>query len=233
MARNPLGGRYSARTSSTASISTRRQRPRVGPRRTPLRAAARILDARSGPGLSFQRLGLAHARAFDRRALFVQLSAALAVLFAIAAAFSLFALELRFVKPRRRIMQLRQALCIAAACAPLALLLCCVGLLWLFQPYAQILRSARSLTSASAAWHSLHFEGLFTRLSALWSSLLHRSASGNLSSVPLSPWLSSSSCADSFGTSARKLDHPICRAPPACRKLDVHSPRRGSRPCWL
>src|SRR2546425_7796350 len=52
MARNPLGGRYSARTSSTASISTRRQRPRVGPRRTPLRAAARILEARSGPGLT-------------------------------------------------------------------------------------------------------------------------------------------------------------------------------------
>src|SRR6266550_3196734 len=52
MARNPLGGRYSARTSSTASISTRRQRPRVGPRRTPLRAAARILEARSEPGLT-------------------------------------------------------------------------------------------------------------------------------------------------------------------------------------
>src|SRR5467141_2224948 len=52
MARNPLGGRYSARTSSTASVSTRRQRPRVGPRRTPLRAAARILEARSGPGLT-------------------------------------------------------------------------------------------------------------------------------------------------------------------------------------
>src|SRR5712691_8105322 len=52
MARNPLGGCYSARTSSTASISTRRQRPRVGPRRTPLRAAARILEARSEPGLT-------------------------------------------------------------------------------------------------------------------------------------------------------------------------------------
>ncbi len=88
-------------------------------------------------------------------------------LFAIAAAFSLFALELRFVKPGRRIMQLRQALCIAADWAPLALLLGCVGLLWLFQPYAQILRSARSLTSASAAWHSLHFEGLFTLSSTL------------------------------------------------------------------
>ena len=106
-------------------------------------------------------------RAFDRRAFLVQLSAALAVLFAIAAVFSLFALELRLAVPSRGRMQLRCALCVAADWAPAALLFGFVALLWLFQPYAQILRSARSLTSASAAWQSLHFEGLFTLSSTL------------------------------------------------------------------
>jgi hypothetical protein len=133
-------------------------------------AAQRLqeIDARiDGRVHSFQSLGPAQFRAFDRRAVFVQLSAALAVLFAISAALSLLALELRFVRPGRRIMQLLHALCIAADWAPLALLIGCVALLWLFQPYAQILRSARSLTSASAAWRSLHFEGLFTLASTL------------------------------------------------------------------
>jgi hypothetical protein len=46
----------------------------------------KVIDARiDGLVHSFQRLGPAQARAFDRRALFVQLSAAFAVLFAIAA----------------------------------------------------------------------------------------------------------------------------------------------------
>lgn len=115
----------------------------------------------------FRPASPAQFRAFDRRALLVQLSAALAVLFAIAAAFSLLALELRLAVPNRGRMQLRRAFCVAADWAPAALLFGCVALLWLFQPYAQILRSARSLTSASAAWHSLHFEGLFTLSSTL------------------------------------------------------------------
>jgi hypothetical protein len=158
----------------------------------------------------------------------------LAVLFAIAAAFSLFALELRLALPSRRRMQLRRALCVAADWAPAALLLGCAALLGLFQPYAQILRSARNLTPASAAWQSLHFGGLCT-LSSSFGALEQPFTPVRFwqSSVPLSPWPSSSSCADSFGTSARKLDHPICRIPPACRKLDVHSPRRESHPCWL
>jgi hypothetical protein len=50
------------------------------------------------------------------------------------------------------------------------LLLACVGLLWFFQPYADILRSARTVTSASAAWYSTHFAGLFT-LSATLGAL--------------------------------------------------------------
>jgi hypothetical protein len=116
---------------------------------------------------SFRRASPWQMRAFDRRAVLVQLSAALAMLFAIAAAFSLFALELRFVKPGRRIMQLRHALCIAADWAPAALLFGCIALLLLFQPYAQILRSARTLGSATEAWHSMHFEGLFTLASTL------------------------------------------------------------------
>ena len=115
----------------------------------------------------FRPASPAQFRAFDRRALLVQLSAALAVLFAIAAAFSLFALELRLALPSRHRMQLRRALCVAADWAPAALLLGCAALLWLFQPYAQILRSARSLTSASAAWQSLHFERLYTLSSTL------------------------------------------------------------------
>ncbi|MCU1315770.1 MAG: hypothetical protein JWN63_1092 [Candidatus Acidoferrum typicum] len=97
----------------------------------------------------------------------MQLSAALAVLFAMAAAFSLSAMELRFVKPGRRIMQFRHALCIGADWAPVALLIGCVALLWLFQPYADILRSARSVTSPSDAWYSMHFGGLFTLSSTL------------------------------------------------------------------
>jgi len=40
-------------------------------------------------------------------------------------------------------------------------------LLLLFQPYAQILRSARSFGSASEAWHSMHFAGLFTLSASL------------------------------------------------------------------
>jgi hypothetical protein len=116
---------------------------------------------------SFQSLGPSQFRAFDRRALMVQLSAASALLFAIVAAFSLLLLELRRASPGRGSAQLRRALCIAVDWAPSALLIGCVALLWLFQPYAQILRSSRSLTSASAAWHSLHFEGLFTLSSTL------------------------------------------------------------------
>jgi|SRR6266550_1753235 len=120
--------------------------------------------------LSIPSKGLAqpHARAFDRRALFVRLSAALAVL---------------AVCYRGRVQLVRLGIALrktgppyhATASSPLhrrglgplALLLGCVGLLWLFQPYTQRLRSARSLTSASAAWHSLHFEGLFTLSSTL------------------------------------------------------------------
>jgi hypothetical protein len=133
-------------------------------------AAQRLqeIDARIDGRLhSFQSLGPAQFRAFDRRALLVQLSAALAVLFAIAAAFSLSAMELRFVKPGRHIMQFRHALCIGADWAPAALLIGCVALLWLFQPYADILRSARSVTSPSDAWYSMHFGGLFTLSSTL------------------------------------------------------------------
>jgi len=52
MARNSLGRRHTLRTSPAASLSSFRQWPRMGPGRTPLRAAARILEARSESGLT-------------------------------------------------------------------------------------------------------------------------------------------------------------------------------------
>jgi hypothetical protein len=116
---------------------------------------------------SFQLPSPWQMRAFDRRALLVQLSAALAMLFAIAAALSLIILELPLAKPGHQRIWLRRTISAAADWAPAALLIGCVALLWLFQPYAQILRSARTLDSASAAWHSMHFEGLFTLSSTL------------------------------------------------------------------
>ena len=73
---------------------------------------------------------------------------------------------------------------------------------------------------------------LYPQVLALWSSLLHRSASGNLHPCPCRPGPLRRR-ARIPSVQARKLDHPICRIPPACRKLDVHSPRRESHPCWL
>jgi hypothetical protein len=119
---------------------------------------------------SFRPPSPAQLRFFDRRAFLVQLSAVLAMLFAIAAAFSLFTLELPLGRRGQQRIRLRRAICVAADWAPTALLFGCVALLWLFRPYAEILRSARNLGSASQAWHSMHFEGLFT-LSATLGAL--------------------------------------------------------------
>lgn len=116
---------------------------------------------------SFRAASPAQLRAFDRRAFLVQLSAALAMLFAISTAFSLITLELPLAKAGQRRIRLRRTICVAADWAPTALLFGCITLLWLFQPYAQILRSARSLDSASEAWNSMHFAGLFTLSSTL------------------------------------------------------------------
>jgi hypothetical protein len=52
-------------------------------------------------------------------------------------------------------------ICFLVDWAPVGLLAACIGLLWAFQPFAILLRSARNLSSASDAWHTLHFEGLF------------------------------------------------------------------------
>src|SRR5207245_2838723 len=60
-----------------------------------------------------------------------------------------------------RRLRLRGAICLAVDWAPAALLAACIALLWAFQPFASILRSAHSVGSASAAWHTMHFEGLF------------------------------------------------------------------------
>lgn len=116
---------------------------------------------------SFQPASQTQARDFYRRAFLVQLSAVLAILFGIAALLSLFALELPPSNWGRQRIRLRRTICVAADWAPTALLFGCIGLLWLFQPYAQILRSTRSLGTASEAWNSMHFEGLFTLSSTL------------------------------------------------------------------
>src|SRR5437660_793505 len=41
------------------------------------------------------------------------------------------------------------------------------GLVWFFQPYAEILHSARTVASASDAWYSMHFGGLGTLAATL------------------------------------------------------------------
>jgi hypothetical protein len=116
---------------------------------------------------SFRQASARQMREFDRRAFLVQLFAALTMLFAFTAAFSLFALELTFAKQRQKSIRLRRSICVAADWTPAALLFGCIALVLLFQPYAQILRSARGLGSASEAWHAMHFEGLFTLASTL------------------------------------------------------------------
>jgi hypothetical protein len=84
-----------------------------------------------------------------------------AVLLALATVFGLLALELRRERSSKRFPRLGQAICLAVDWAPIALLASFIALLWAFQPFANILRSARSVESASAAWHTMHFQGLF------------------------------------------------------------------------
>ena len=116
---------------------------------------------------SFRRMEETRLRALERSGLRVQLSAVLGLLLAVLVAICLIALELRRGRMSDHRMRLRRAICFAADWLPLALLLACAALLWSFQPYAQILHSARNLTFAPEAWQVLHFEGLYTLTSAL------------------------------------------------------------------
>ena len=116
---------------------------------------------------SFRRIDEPQLHALERSALRVHISAVLALLSAGMVALSLIALEWRPGKSSSRRVRLRQVLCLAADWVPTLLLIACLGLLWFFQPYAEILRSARSVTSASAAWYSMHFGGLYTLSSTL------------------------------------------------------------------
>jgi hypothetical protein len=92
----------------------------------------------------------------------VQVSAILALLLAVFVAICLIGLELRQRRMGDYRMQWHRAVCFASDRVPLALLLACVAFLWSFQPYAQILHSARNITTAPEAWQTLHFEGLYT-----------------------------------------------------------------------
>ncbi len=106
----------------------------------------------------------------ERRAVFVQCSVVFVVLFVLATIISLLTLEFRHEKKGNRSLRLRQAICLAVDWAPVALLAACFVLLWAFQPFANILRSAHGAGSASAAWQTMHFEGLFI-LSAILGPL--------------------------------------------------------------
>ena len=97
----------------------------------------------------------------ERRAILIHSSVGLAMLSVLAIALGLLALELRHKKQGNRGLRLRRAICFLVDWAPVGLLAACIGLLWAFQPFAILLRSARNLSSASDAWHTLHFEGLF------------------------------------------------------------------------
>ncbi len=116
---------------------------------------------------SFRPMDELRLHALERNALQVQLTAILAPLLAVMAAVCLVALEWRSRKSAARKLWLRRVVCLAADWAPAGLLLACVGLLWFFRPYAEILRSAREVTTVSAAWHFMHFEGLFALSSTL------------------------------------------------------------------
>ncbi len=121
------------------------------------------IDERRGSLLqSFRRIEEPRLHALERSALQVQISTILALLLAGIVALCLVTLELRPGRSSARRVRLRRMICLGADWAPATLLTACVGLLWFFQPYAQILHSARSLNSASAAWQTMHFEGLYT-----------------------------------------------------------------------
>ncbi len=126
-----------------------------------------IDDRRDSLIHSFRPMDELRLHALERSALQVQLSAILALLLAVVAAVCLVALESRSRKSAARKLWLRRVVCLAADWAPAALLFACVGLLWFFRPYAEILRSAREVTTASAAWHFMHFKGLFALSSTL------------------------------------------------------------------
>jgi hypothetical protein len=110
---------------------------------------------------SFRDMEPAQLHMLQRRAIFVQLSAVFAVLLVVAIAASLLTLELRPEKKGNLGLRLRGLICLGADWAPVTLLAVFIALLWAFQPFAGILRAAHSAGSASAAWHTMHFEGLF------------------------------------------------------------------------
>jgi hypothetical protein len=128
-----------------------------------------IDDRRDSLMHSFRPMGELRLHALERSALQVQLSAILALLLAVVAAVCLVALEWRSRKSAARKLWLRRVVCLAADWVPATLLVACASLVWFFRPYAEILQSARSVTSASAAWHTMHFEGLYTLYSTLWA----------------------------------------------------------------
>jgi hypothetical protein len=110
---------------------------------------------------SFRGVELAQSSMLERRAILIHSSAGFAMLSVLAIVLGLLALELRREKEGNRGLRLRKAICFLVDWAPVGLLAACIGLLWAFQPFASLLRSARNASSASAAWHTLHFEGLF------------------------------------------------------------------------
>lgn len=114
---------------------------------------------------SFRLIEAPQVRALQRRAIFVQSCAAISILLILATALSFLALELR--REKRGSRWIRGAICFAVDWAPVTLLSACIAMLWAFQPFAGILRSAHSAGSASAAWHRMHFEGLFLLSTAL------------------------------------------------------------------
>src|SRR6266446_6985941 len=121
-----------------------------------------IDDRRDGLMHSFGRIEEPRLRALERSGIRVQLTAILALLLTFIAPLTLIALELRAGNSSARRFWLRRMICLAADWVPATLLVACAALAWFFRPYAEILQSARRVTSASAAWHAMHFEGLYT-----------------------------------------------------------------------
>jgi hypothetical protein len=76
-------------------------------------------------------------------------------------------LKLRIKKLIHRHFVLGRAICFAADWTPARLLIGCISLLRLFEPYAHILRTDRTLSSASEAWHCLDLDGLVSLATTL------------------------------------------------------------------
>jgi hypothetical protein len=108
-----------------------------------------------------------HSKGLEGRAYFVQSAAVAGLILLLGAVLSFFIVELRSDKSGSSTKIARKLLCFASDWAPISGLFACLALVWAFQPFAQILATARTVMTASDAWFTLHHDGLFRLAPAL------------------------------------------------------------------